>query len=223
MLIRICSFYTILSCSYGSGKFYVTDDKNGETIVYENDGQFGPFVQVKFTIENDGTLVFVEETGSFDNSWEGADDVPNYPQNVDQAWPGPKPTDPFQMNVNVKFDKHPEETSWVLSSLGTDGSWNVEETFDGATDGVHNDLLSIQFTNLQPTWYKLDIDDSAGDGICCVGRRGWVAVTGYLLATRRSGLVWGSNGEYGSGIEIYLKMNSDGMVNQMSFEAPARL
>ena len=213
------STFHFKSCDYGDGKFWVTDDNTGE-IIYENDGNFGEFVQVTLEVNSNGEVQFVSETADFDNSWEGHDAVPNYPQAVDQTWPGPKPDSTNSLFVNVKFDRFPEELSWELSVSSSGGSWTVLESFDGGVDGIHNDLVSIQVNDLEPNWYRLVFKDSGGDGICCAYRRGWMAVTGYILATRRSGLVWGNNGEFGESIEVYLQVNSAGMVNRLTLEPP---
>ena len=207
------------SCQYGDGFFKVVDGKSGAT-VYESDSSFLTYMQARFQVKNDGTIEFLRETTDYENSWEGAEEVKNYPQNVDQAWPGPKPGDKGSLNINVKFDRFPEDDTWELSQYN-DGSWDTMETFDGNSGGAHNDLVSTQLTGLEPNWYKFSMRDANGDGICCEYRRGWVAVTGYLLATRRSGLVWGSNGEFGDGFDLYLQINSAGMVNRISYDEPA--
>jgi len=204
--------------SSGDGKFWITDDTRN-AVVYENNGQFGKYIQITVEVKDNGEVVSKGETTDYKNSWERAEVVPNYPQVVDQVWPGPLPDQPKSIFVNVKFDKYPEETSWELSKA-SGSAWTSIKKFSGKTDGVRSDELSVQLNDLEASWYKLVFTDSGKDGICCTYRRGWVAVTGYILATRRSGLVWGNNGEFGAEVFVYFQMNSAGMVNRLSMDAP---
>lgn len=215
-------------CGFGDGSFLLRDEKFGDDVweisqTERTDGvewtssEFGEYVAGRFSIDNSGRVTFVETTTDYVNSWEGSPDPTNYPQNNDQSWPGPKPTDTKSININVKFDRFPQETSWELSrQAGNSDNFQVVESFNGATDGVHNDLLSIQLTNQPQGWYQLTFKDNGQDGICCEYRRGWLAVTGYLLVTRKAGLVWGNNGEFGSETTIYFNMNSNGMVTRIT-------
>jgi len=205
-----------LCCGYGEGYFKVVTADGTE---YENDGKFGRYFSVKFEVTNDGKVTYLSETDDYVNSWEGAEDVPNYPQLVDQAWPGPLPANPGSININMKFDKYPNENSWVLEKYVVD-SWSEIESFNGETEGLHNDLVATELTGLNAGWYKVTFYDSGNDGICCLYRRGWMAVTGHLLATRQSGLVWGNNGEFGSKMELFFQIDEAGMVKRLALDEP---
>lgn len=207
-----------MCCGYGRGNVTLIDNKSQNDWIW-NATDFGVFIQYKFAIGTNGKVIPGYETSDYENSWELSPDPQNYPQNNDQAWPGPKPTAPKGLNINIKFDRFPEEDSWELRRRNGN-SWSTVKTFNGRDDGVHNDLLSTQLEDLDEGWYELSISDSGNDGVCCQYRRGWVAVTGYLLATRRSGLVWGNNGDFGSGETMYFKMNGAGMVMQISESSP---
>lgn len=120
----------------------------------------------------------------------------------------------------MKFDRFPGELSYTLKRLNNGGNWVNVDTFSGNSNGVHNDLVSVQLNNLDEGWYELDFSDSGNDGICCSYRYGWLAATGVLKATRKSGLVWGSNGEFGSGVSVYLEVDSSGMFTQITDSSP---
>lgn len=206
------------SCDYGNGKIFVVDDNSGKT-VYSNDGKFGRFREVNFTVDASGNVKLDGETSNYISSAEASPEVKNYPQRLDMDWPGPLPTDPFSINVVVKFDTFPKEDSWELAQL-SGSSWTTVDSFDGATEGVASSEVVTPLTGLKEGWYRFSIKDTGNDGICCNFRRGWVALTGYLLATRRSGLIWGNSGEFGSGTEVYLQMNADGFFNRVSKDPP---
>jgi hypothetical protein len=183
-------------------------------VVYSDTGEFGAYLGLKFKVDEAGKISFVGEDSNYVNSWEKLEAVSNYPQVVDQFWPGPLPSIKGALNINVKFDKFPEHVKWTFAKRGTDGAYTDVTSFDGAIDGITNDLVVTEMLagQLGEGWYRLKITDSSGDGICCSFRRGWATVTGYLMATRKAGMVWGSNGEFGGGLEIYINMNAKGFV-----------
>ncbi|CAB9504569.1 Transmembrane protease serine [Seminavis robusta] len=203
-------------CAYGQGSFSITDNNNN-VVVHTNDGQFGEFVQVNINVAPNGDVTFISETANYDNSWEGADAIPNYPQAVDQAWPGPVPLQLGGLNINIKFDRYPAENTWTFAKRnGNSANFNVIESFDGATLGKSNDMVSTQLGTIDEGWYRLVIEDVGADGFCCNFRRGWASITGYILSTRKSGLVWGTNGEIGSSITVYLEMNAEGYIKKIT-------
>lgn len=206
-------------CSYGNGELIVTDNKNNQQKWKVT--EFGDFLQGKFTVAENGDLTFNGQTTDYENSWEASATPANYPQVNDQSWPGPKPTEKGTLNINIKMDGYPGEVTYSLKKLNNGGNgWTEVDSFDGSEDGVQNDLNSFQLNNLEEGWYELEVGDSGNDGICCQYRHGWVAATGYLKATRRSGLVWGSNGEYGAGVTVYLQVDSSGYFTQVTESSP---
>lgn len=210
-----------MCCDYGSGKIVLRDEKFGEDVWTLSN--FGNFKRGSFTIANSGKVTFDEETTDYLNSWEASATPANYPQNNDQAWPGPKPAASGGLNINIKFDRFPGEVSYKLKRKNTNGNsnaWVTVDNFNGNDNGVHNDLISVQLDNMQAGWYELEIKDSGNDGICCNYRYGWIAATGFLKATRKSGLVWGNNGDFGSGTVVYLQVDGSGMFTQISDTSP---
>ena len=208
------------SCKYGTGVLKVNDDLNN-VVVYNEKPEFGAYLELKFELDEAGKLTFKSKDTDYENSWESAAAVPNYPQQVDQSWPGPLPTIKGSLIVNIKFDRFPDQIDWTFSKRGSTGDYTELTSFDGATEGVSNDMVSTQIPadQLGEGWYKFAIVDGSGDGICCTFRRGWVAITGYILSTRNAGLVWGNNGEFGSGTEIYMLMNSKGYIKRITADA----
>lgn len=211
-----------MCCGYGQGYVKLIDNKFGGTgqrpdVAWEVT-QFGEFVSGSFSISNSGEVTFNGETTEYLSSWELSPEPANYPQNNDQSWPGPKAQNNGELNINIKFDRFPGEISWTLKKLAGSG-WTEVEAFDGNADGTHNDLLSTQFVDLADGWYEYQVNDSGNDGICCSYRRGWVSMTGKLLATRKSGLVWGNNGEFSGGASVYMKLQN-GFWVQISETSP---
>ena len=192
---------------------------SGET-AFTTNGQFGTYLEVSLTVDESGNVQFESETSDYVSSAEAEPEVKNYPQRVDQFWPGPRPDETNAINVVVRFDTNPQEVNWELAQQQSGGGWTTLKSFTGALEGVANDRIVTPFTGLTEGWYRFTINDSGGDGICCSNRRGWVALNAYLLSTRRSGRAWGSAGEFGSGTEVYLQMNSRGFVNRISTDAP---
>jgi hypothetical protein len=197
----------------------VTNNKNNAQVWKVT--TFNEFIQGKFTVAENGDISFKGSSNSYDNSWEASATPPNYPQVYDQSWPGPKPADKGTMNINVKMDRYPEELSYTLKKLNSNGNgWTNVDSFDGASEGVHNSLVSSQYDDLAEGWYELAFRDSGNDGICCRYRYGWLAVTGYLKATRKTGLVWGNNGEFGGRVTIYLHVDANGYFRQITNASP---
>ena len=210
-------------CEYGEGAVTLIDNKtNKEIVTGQASGDFSNFLQYRIQVKDNGNVELLGSTTDYLNSWEAAEEVPNYPQNVDQQWPGPLPGNKGSLNINVKFDRFPYDTFWSFSEY-ENGEWKEMEALDGGDDDVHNDLVSVPLTNLSPGWYKFSITDQGGNGICCDYRRGWVAITGYLRATQNSGLVWGNNGEFGSGLDLYIEIDEEGYFRGHRKVAPARI
>ncbi|CAB9504563.1 Vitamin K-dependent protein C (Fragment) [Seminavis robusta] len=207
-----------ICCSYGNGKLEVTNDKAGTT-VWENNGQFGIYIEVILDIGPGGSVTQVEEDTEYDNSWEAFNAV-NHPPTFDQEWPGAMPAgDRNAIMVNLKFDSYPEETSWTLYSEIA-GSWNPLRILSGSQEGVAADLVSVEVDNLSAGWYRFTTADRGADGICCLHRRGWVSLTGGIITTRERGLVWGNNGEFGPQIDVYFNIDSEGFISQVSYADP---
>ena len=207
-------------CTYGAGAITLVNDKNNQVIIDGQEaGEFSNFLQYRLELKDNGNVELLSSTKEYENSWEAAEEVPNYPQNVDQQWPGPLAGNKGSLNVNVKFDRFPYDTSWSLSKYD-DGNWKEIETLSGGDDDVHSDLVSVPVNNLAAGWYKFSIADKGGNGICCDYRRGWVAITGVLKATGSAGLVWGNNGEFGSGLDLYLLLDSQGYFRAHRYNEP---
>ena len=217
-LTNLCSSSNY-SCGYGNGYISLTDEKFNNEVWRVT--EYKQFLQGSFTIENSGRITFNGESDDYKNSWEASAIPMNYPQNNDQSWPGPKPEDAGSLNINIKFDRFPAEFSYALKRMHTNGrTWLHVDAFNGANQAVHNELLSIQLDNLDEGWHQLIFKDSGNDGICCQYRYGWMAVTGFLKATRKSGLVWGNNGEFGTEVAVYLEVDSNGLFTQISDTSP---
>lgn len=198
----------------------VTDVLNNK-VVYSGKGEFKQYLSLKFKMDEAGKVTSEGEDTEYENSWEQLEEVANFPQTVDQFWPGTRPIVKGALNVNIKYDKFPEHIKWTFEKRGANGAYTALTSFDGAVDGVSNDLVVTQLapTQLGEGWYKFKITDSGNDGICCTFRRGWATVTGFLKATRKSGMVWGSNGEFGGGVEIYIKVDAKGYVERTTDNA----
>ena len=212
-----------ICCVYGQGSISLINDKNNQVIIAgQETGDFTSHIAYTIEIKDNGQVELIGTTTAYENSWEAAEDVPNYPQNVDQLWPGPLAKNKKSLNINVKFDRFPYDTSWTFSKY-EDGEWKQVEALDGGDDNVHNDLVSVPMSNLSMGWYRFSIRDNGGNGICCDYRRGWVAITGYLRATQDSGLVWGNNGEFGSGVDVYLLIDQKGFFRGLRYDEPTAL
>jgi hypothetical protein len=210
------------SCKYGTGVLEVTDALNNQ-VVYNEKPEFLGYLSLKFKMDDAGKVTFEGKDEEYENSWEQAEDVANYPQTVDQFWPGVVPIVRGALNVNVKYDRFPEHIKWAFAKKGSNGDYTDLTSFDGAVDGITNDLLvtEILANQLGEGWYRFKITDSSSDGLCCEFRRGWVTLTGFLKATRNSGMIWGSNGEFGAGVEIYIKMDAKGYAVRTTDNASA--
>jgi hypothetical protein len=198
----------------------VTDTLNNK-MVYTGRGEFQIYQSLKFKMDAAGKVTYEGENKEYENSWERFEEVANYPQSVDQYWPGLLPTVRGSLNVNIKFDKFPQNIKWTFQKRSTSGAYTTVASFDGAVNGIKNDLVVTELpaAQLGEGWYKFKMTDSSNDGICCNFRRGWAAVTGYLRATRKAGMVWGDNGEFGSGVEIYIKVDARGFVERYTDNA----
>jgi hypothetical protein len=198
----------------------VSDVLNNK-VVYNGKGEFTEYLSLKFKVDSAGKVTFEGEDKEYENSWERVEEVANHPQSVDQFWPGTLPIVKGALNVNIKYDRFPEQIKWTFEKRGTTGAYTAVTSFDGAVDGITNDLVVTELpaNQLGAGWYKFKITDSSNDGICCDFRRGWATITGFLKATRKSSLVWGSNGEFGSGLEIYLKVDANGFVERTTDNA----
>ena len=86
---------------------------------------------------------------------------------------------------------------------------------NGMKDGVHNEMVAHRMTKQEAGWYWLKVEDVNGDGICCEFRRGWLSLTGPIITTMDYGFVWGNDGEFGSGVDVYFHINEDGYISQV--------
>lgn len=205
-----------ICCLYGRGSLAISDS---DTAIWRHRGDYGIYLKVVFDMDTQGNLVFVTETSNYEASWE-AYDAPNSPPSIDPDWPGAMPTaNRNAVMINVKFDAYPGETTWQFQSY-TLGEWRTIKSFSGVEDGVHNELVSVEVEAISEGWYRYAIQDSQNDGICCRYRRGWISITGPIITTQAQGLVWGNNGEFGSSFDVYIRMNSDGFLDRVSYTDP---
>ncbi|CAB9501425.1 Kallikrein 1-related peptidase [Seminavis robusta] len=212
-----CDYFSGAGCQ---GAFAVVDDNSESNFpVYINDNFYYYYIGVKLEIDNDGVLEYRYETYWPGSSFEPAD---NYPQLYDELWPGPHPTEPSSVYINLKHDDFPGETRWHLYQHSGGHTWSTVTSYDGGTDAPFNELVSVELKDLEsPGWYHFSIEDSRGDGICCYYRRGWVAITAVLEVTEKPGMVWGNNGEFGDGTEIFFHLDENGMVSEFSAQRPS--
>jgi trypsin len=206
-----------MCCVFGSGKLELLDSTNA--VIWENGGTFKSYIAAIFDMDSAGRITLVKEEEEYNNSWEAFTAI-NHPPTFDAEWPGPMPVATRNsIMVNIKFDSKPLETFWELhSNADGGGGWELRQSEVGS--GVGNDLMSMEVDNLIAGWHRFRITDSGSNGICCQDGRGWVSLTGPLITTQQSGLVWGNNGEFGSSIEIYVEMDSQGLVGQVSYDDP---
>lgn len=216
------------------------NDVTGETI-WENDGKYAGYLRVQLDIGNsmgldidsdDSDIRVVLESTNYLPSW-AQQDIPNDPSTFDPEFPGSFPESSsnsiptFSFNINQRFDAYPFENNYVLYHINkpltayenhdlpannVDKNWTRLYRMQGISDGEPNELLGMPFTKQRAGWYWLHITDLDGDGICCEYRRGWLSITGPMASTQDVGLVWGSDGEFSKGLEVYFYMNSDGYI-----------
>ena len=131
------------------------------------------------------------------------------------------------LSFPFQYDAYPDETRFQVYQDGT-GANDYERVMDNDKDDwialsslqegmqkFNNILHKYDYKNMDPGWYWLAIEDGAGDGICCKYRRGWASVTAPILTTQELGLVWGSNGDFGSGVNAYFKIDGEGFVSEV--------
>ncbi|CAB9506517.1 substituted formamide deformylase [Seminavis robusta] len=141
------------------------------------------------------------------------------PKHDDPQWPGSKHLDAFGLTINILHDAVPHETSWELARRDGD-TWTTVRLYLGSEEGQESSMVSTSLTNLVGgAWYRLTVSDEGSNGICCDRGKGWISVTGVVLATTMPGLVWGNNGEFGSSIEVYIEIDSSGYVDMISLDA----
>ncbi|CAB9500149.1 Vitamin K-dependent protein C (Fragment) [Seminavis robusta] len=214
-----------ICCNFGDGKLELVNDLTGET-VWEHDGQYRGYLQVRIRIDSTtGDIAVVYESERFRPSWEQLAS-PNYPPEFDTEWPGPVPEAPlFSFNINFKFDAYPFESDYdVLYTPGVledsaqtltelpEEQWTTIDSMDGIRHGIHNRLVPRQYVQQEAGWYWLKVSDLGNNGICCQFRRGWISIMAPIITTMDNGFVWGSDGEYGSGVNVYFFINEDGFV-----------
>ena len=235
------------SCSYGRGNLKIVNDITGETI-WENDGKYSGYLRVQLDIGNsmglnvdndDSDIRVVLESTSYQPSW-ATQEIPNDPLAYDSAFPGPLPessdsSNPnFSFSINQRFDAYPFENNYVLYHIdkplsahdnhelpanNVDKDWTRLYRMQGISDGEPNELLGMPFSNQKAGWYWLHITDLDGDGVCCEYRRGWLTITGPIAVTQDVGFIWGSDGEFGKGLEVYFYMNTDGYIEDVNWIA----
>jgi hypothetical protein len=134
----------------------------------------------------------------------------------------------LSISLTIALDSYPKESKYEVYYLATGDDvpleewetiatmdawdWEFLDEMNGLTDGVHSHLVPRYFVDQSPGWYWLHIEDSNRDGICCRFRRGWVSLTAPIVTTMDVGLVWGNNGEYQAGVDVYFYMDADGVV-----------
>lgn len=210
-----------ICCTFGEGEIWVTNDKTGAEIW--SNRTFKGYTEAILEINAAGAIVVSEVKDEYDNSWEAFEAV-NHPPSFDSQWPGGLPSaNTFSVMVNVKYDDYPQEITWEFTNVNPSGNaWrnNPIQRFNGATQGVSGSLISVEINNLSEGWHRYKIVDSRGDGICCGFRRGWTSLTGGISTTRQKGLIFGNNGEFGRGTEVFLYISAEGFVSQVSYSDP---
>jgi len=94
----------------------------------------------------------------------------------------------MDVEVSIKTDQYPEETTWNLSS---DLSCDTGSTIDGGPYSQASNLTSVRKC-LPAGKYVFTINDSAGDGLCCGYGIGWYNIVVNGVTTHAGGLFGGS-------------------------------
>jgi hypothetical protein len=94
----------------------------------------------------------------------------------------------MDVEVSIKTDQYPDETTWNLSS---DLSCDTGSTINGGPYSQADNLTSVRKC-LPAGKYVFTIKDSAGDGLCCGYGIGWYNIVVNGVTTHAGGLFGGS-------------------------------
>jgi hypothetical protein len=100
-----------------------------------------------------------------------------------------KPSSPclgMDVEVSIKTDEYPGETTWTLSD-----SCGTGRTLSGGPYSQANSLISVKEC-LPAGKYVFTINDAEGDGLCCGFGTGWYNVVVNGVTTYAGGLFGGS-------------------------------
>lgn len=203
-----------ICCSEGQGKFKIKDNVQDRNL-YTIKGKFKSFFEITFFVQPNGHAKPTHRSQHYrPGTWEDLETLiaPN-----DNGWPGAMPSRSMcSVMINIDIDDNPEELSWTLyRGAGMDQSWTVISTWDGK-NAAPRTLDSTEFSALQRGWYRLIVQDAAGNGNCCDFGRGFVSVTGPLESQNGTmGLVWGNNGQFESQEEILFFIGVSGHISHM--------
>ena len=167
-----------MCCRYGEGQFFLflgTTADNSLALVY-NDGRFGSVVRYEFTVSDNHVLpaptVPVPPQFTFSPTGSPTEQPTEPPSLIPTSSPAPSFSPPptrVQAAVMIVFalDSYPGDTAWQI--LDSDGNEVASVPF-GAYSG--RDMASEVIELDDGFEYTLVVEDSYGDGMCCVSGEG---------------------------------------------------
>lgn len=97
-------------------------------------------------------------------------------------------------------------------STGTnemDNQWTKVYSSD-SLDQLSNTLQSKTLEHLKPGLYQITVHDSAGNGLCCKFRFGWITITASNGGDSGHDVIWEHNGEFKYQVQVTIKMTEEG-------------
>lgn len=129
------------------------------------------------------------------------------------GWPGifPSPRNAGNLiTINIFTDDYPEDLRWELSLRSGDSLWN---TFESNAPLGARSLNSYTRQVESGSFYRLQLFDSFGDGICCEAGYGWFTITNSTpsLDHEEGTVIWGASGDaLQSSLDVVLFIDEDG-------------
>ena len=160
-----------ICCSYGNGSYTLT----GGGITYASGSQFGSSETKNFCVNN--TPAPTCNDGIQNGNETGVD--------CGGSCPACPPTGCTTLELDIKLDNYPEETSWSITQGGS-------TVASGGTYGNNPDGSTVTVPLcLDNGCYDFNIFDAYGDGVCCNYGNGSYSITG-------GGTTYVSGGQFGS-------------------------
>jgi hypothetical protein len=224
-----------ICCSYGKGGIVVSNSAG--SILWEVDGRYGAGAEVYLNVSETAALVWAANNpdGTITGSWgmdgsgsglfngtgdsvsggdDGDDDPISFDPSVDDInWPGafPKPVGSSNLiTINIQTDLFPDQTQWSWSMRTGPG------TFEVIHSGIplpNEGLMSYEEVVKSETIYKLTINDTLGDGNCCLSGLGWFTITNAIASTDfpEGTVVWRMTGdEFDATVDVFIWITADG-------------